>query len=81
MNLGLKKVRKGVGSNGNGGGFKVGLSRRSKERIVGFKTLDPRNHSVVILDENSNLNLLLSVDESLNFGSGLKNLLQPSFLN
>lgn len=77
MNLTLRKDEKGEG---NEVGFKVDPSRRSKERVVGFKTLDPKSHSVVILDENSNLNLLPSVDGSLNSSSRFKNFLpQNSF--
>lgn len=56
INLGLRKVESNVGSKALGGGFKIGSARKSKDWAVGLKSLDPKNHSVVVMDENSNPN-------------------------
>lgn len=78
MLLGLRRDRKGVRSKGPGVGFKVGPSKKSKEWVVGFQSLDPKNHSVVILDENSNPNILPSVDDNFKTGAGIHYTLQPN---
>lgn len=78
--LGLQKEGLGSGIKSGGTGFKVGSSRKIKERVIGLRDLDPKNYSVVVLDENCDPNLLVSKEESARTTLGFKNLINLNLL-
>lgn len=56
VNLGLRKTSVGSCSGSVGADFKVGADRRMKERNIGLSVLNPKYHSIVVLDENETPN-------------------------
>lgn len=54
--LGLQNEGFGSGPRVGVVGFKVGSGKKGRERSDGFRELNPKNYTVVVLDENNNPN-------------------------
>lgn len=72
--MGLRKVGANVGSKTLLGGFKVGSAKKSKDWVVGLKSLDLKHYSVVLIDENNNPNFTNSIAGKDGTGSAIPSL-------
>lgn len=61
-------------------GFNVGLGRKSKNNVVGLKSLDSKHHSVVVIFENHDPNVVYGDNTTSTNSLGFKNLISSSSL-
>lgn len=61
-------------------GFHVVLGKKSKSKLAGPRILDPKNHSVVAINENHDPNVSLDGKNTTGNSLGVKNLISSSSL-